>query len=274
MTELHFKADQSSDHLVAEEVKDAGRTIPKAIMSSVLVNAALGFIMVITLCFTLGDVEAISTSPTGYPFIQIFYNSTQSYAGTNVMVTILIVTLMSSCISEIATASRQIWSFARDRGTPFASTIAKVTPGWNIPLNAVMISLFVTICLSLINIGSTVALNAILSLTTASLLTSYMVCIGCVLLRRIRGQELPPRRWSLGKGGMFINIGALCFLAPVYVFSFFPLIKEVDATTMNWSCVIYGGVIIFANIYYVIFGRHQYTPPLSRVDRGRVQFQM
>lgn len=83
--------------------------------------------MVVTLCFTLGDATQIVTTPTGFPFIQVFYNSTQSYSATNVMVTILIVTLTSSAISEVATASRQIWSFARDNGLPFSGFLSYVT---------------------------------------------------------------------------------------------------------------------------------------------------
>ena len=83
-----------------------------------------------------------------------------------------------------------------------------------IPLNAVLVSLLVTSLLSLINIGSYVALNAILSLTAVSLLTSYIIVIGCLVLKRLRGQPLPARRWSLGRWGLPINIAALCFLAP------------------------------------------------------------
>ena len=143
----------------------------------------------------------------------------------------------------------------------------QVTPGWNIPLNAVIVSLLVTICLSLINIGSTAALNAILSLTTASLLTSYVIIISCVLLKRIRGQPLPPRRWSLGRYGGLVNVLALCFLAPIYVFSFFPAATPVTAITMNWSIVMYAGMILFSTSYYVIFGRHTYTPPVTLVRR-------
>ena len=86
----------------------------------------MGYIMAITICFTLGDVTSILTTPTGYPFIQVFYNITQSYAGTNTMVAIIIITLTSSCISEVATASRQIWSFARDNGLPFSGFLSQV----------------------------------------------------------------------------------------------------------------------------------------------------
>ncbi|OCK76744.1 putative GABA permease [Lepidopterella palustris CBS 459.81] len=252
---------------MSEEVKDAGRTLPRAMMWSVGLNAVLGFIMVLTLCYTLGDQASILASATGYPFIQVFFNVTNSFAGTNAMTAILIITLTSSCISEIATASRQLWSFARDNGVPFSAEVAKVTPGWNIPLNAVIVSLLVTILLSLINIGSTAALNAILSLTTASLLTSYCIIIFCVLLKRIRGQPLPARRWSLGRYGSVVNVLSLCFLAPIFVFSFFPATTPVVPTTMNWAIVMYGGMIIFSTGYYFLYGKHVYTPPVTLVHR-------
>ena len=90
-------------------------------MSSVAVNGALGFIMLITLCFTLGQAELVLDSPTGFPFIQIFYNTTGSLAATNAMTAVLVVTLTASTITEVATASRQLWSFARDEGMPFSS---------------------------------------------------------------------------------------------------------------------------------------------------------
>jgi amino acid transporter len=112
--------------VIGEEIKDASRTLPKAMMSAVGVNAFLGFIMIITICFTLGDVNSVLETPTGFPFIQIFYNTTQSYAATNTMTAILVITLTASTITEVATASRQLWSFARDKGLPFSSFFAYV----------------------------------------------------------------------------------------------------------------------------------------------------
>ena len=112
---------------LAEEVEDAGRTIPRAMVWSVYLNAIMGFGMAVTMCFCLGDLSEIVSTPTGYPFIQVFYNATKSYAATNVMVTIVIITLCASAISEVATSSRQLWSLARDRGIPFADWFAYVS---------------------------------------------------------------------------------------------------------------------------------------------------
>ncbi|KAJ5937266.1 hypothetical protein N7454_004921 [Penicillium verhagenii] len=245
---------------MSEEIKDASETLPKAMMCSVAVNGVLGFIMLVTLCFTLGEVNTVLDTPTGYPFIQIFYNTTGSLVATNAMTAVLIVTLTASTITEVATASRQLWSFARDEGIPFSSFFAYVTPGWNIPLNSVMVSLGVTVILSMINIGSEVALNAVISLTITSLMSAYIVSIGCVLLKRLRGEPLPAHRWTLGRYGMAINIGALAFLMPIFIFAFFPLSTPVTRETMNWSVVMYVGVIGSATIYYWVRGRHHFIP--------------
>lgn len=252
---------------MSEEVKDAGSTLPKALLASFGFNAFMGFLMAITLSFTVGNVEEILSTPTGYPFIQVFFNVTKSYAGASVMTTIIIVTLTASAIAEVATASRQLWSFARDKGIPGHRFISRITPGSNIPLNAVLVSLTVTALLSLINIGSSAALNAILALTTVSLLCSYMIVISCVLLKRLRGEPLPMRRFNLGRAGIVVNILALCYLAPIFVFSFFPAATPTTPTAMNWAVVMFFAIMGFATVYYFVHGRKVYVPPVALVKR-------
>lgn len=113
--------------LIAEETRNAATTLPRSIMWSMVLNATLGLAMVITICYTLGDVDEIRETPTGYPFIQVFYNTTQSLAGASIMIMVIILTLLASTIAVTATASRQIWSFARDRGVPFSSAVSRVS---------------------------------------------------------------------------------------------------------------------------------------------------
>ena len=38
-------------------------------------------------------------------------------------------------MTNMATASRQLFAFARDRGVPFHNWFAHVPAGWDIPLN-------------------------------------------------------------------------------------------------------------------------------------------
>ncbi|KAL8997684.1 MAG: hypothetical protein Q9169_003091 [Polycauliona sp. 2 TL-2023] len=252
---------------MAEEVKDASRTLPKAILWGASINAILGYLAVFTLCFTMTDIDRLITSETGSPFLQLFYDVTKSNAGTAVMAAIIIITLIMAVVSEVATASRQIWAFARDDGLPFSSVLRRVRPGWNLPLNALIISLGFGIIIALINLGSSVALNAIVSLTISALISSYIVSIGCLVSKRLRGEPMPPSRFSLGKWGMAINVTALVFLCPLFVFCFFPLATPVDPTTMNWAVAMFGGITLFASIWYMVVAKAIYRPPVLIQNR-------
>ena len=258
-------------------------------------NMVLGYIVVFTLCFTVTDPAALLESPTGYPMIQLFYDVTKSKAGTSIMSAIVIITLVSAVISEIATASRQIWSFARDKGLPFSAQLSKVSthqpiaisghpaplhffpltvylqvsPGWNIPLNAVSVNMAFGVVIALLNLGSAAALNAIASLTMSALLSSYFLSIGCFITRRLRSEPLPPSRFSLGKWGMPCNCIAMAFLFSFFIFCFNPTDSKPTAETMNWNIAMFGGISIFATVYYLVVGRKQYRPPVDILNRDR-----
>ena len=66
-----FVGADASVHM-AEEVSNAALTIPRAICGSMIFNGLVGFAMMVTALFCLGDVESVLGTATGYPFIQIF----------------------------------------------------------------------------------------------------------------------------------------------------------------------------------------------------------
>lgn len=252
---------------MSEEIRDASITLPRAIMWSVVGNALLAFLMSITLIFTMGDTDSLLGTSYGQPFIQLFYNATRSHAAATVMTSIVIVMLCACCVSEVATASRQLWSFARDFGLPGSAWLSVVPRGWNLPVRSVLVSFVVTSVLACINIGSTAALNAINSLGGVSVLTSYFVTIGCLVWRRLYGAPLPPRRWSLGRFGLAVNIGALLFVAPLWFFSFWPQVVPITAVSMNWASTMFVATIIFAMAWYAVRGKNEYTGPVVQMKR-------
>ena len=90
-------------------------------------NAGLAFIAAVTLIFCAGDLADIQSNPAIPPYIAIFLNSTKSKAGTVIMIVPIILCFVSAMISEVATASRQLWAFARDGGMPFSATLEPVS---------------------------------------------------------------------------------------------------------------------------------------------------
>lgn len=111
---------------MAEEIHNASVVLPRAILGSLLLNGSMGFAVLLVMLFGIGDVDAVLSTPTGYPFIQIFVQATGSVGGSTAMASIIVLSVFFACLGFIATASRMVWSFARDRGLPFSSFLAKV----------------------------------------------------------------------------------------------------------------------------------------------------
>ncbi|KAL1639716.1 hypothetical protein SLS58_007614 [Diplodia intermedia] len=243
---------------MSEEISDAGRVVPKAMIWSYLVNGGIGFVFLVTYLFMITDVEA--SLEDWYPHIWVFRQAVDDAGviGLNVIPTVLI---FAGTVSYNLSTSRQTWSLARDKGLPFSDWIAKVDPKLEIPTNSVTVTTLITIALSLINIGSDVAFNAIISLNVVSLMITYMTSIGCILWRRIYHPEtLPNCRWSLGKWGVPVNIAG--FFTHAFFWCFWPNATPTDAVNFNWASVMFVAVAIFSTAYYYIKGKHSYKGPV------------
>lgn len=120
--------------------------------------------------------------------------------------------------------------------------------------------------LCLIQLGSTVAFNIIISLNLIAFLGTYMISIGCLLLKRFRHEPLPPARFSLGRWGLPVNVFAFCYSLLTLVFSCFPVSVPVDTSTANWGPAIWGGVLGIALVSYLVQGKRDYKGPVVFVE--------
>lgn len=190
----------SPAHL-AEEVRKASTVVPRMMITTIILNGVLGFVMVITYCFCITDIVGqIVASTSVFPYVDVFYAATGSPGGTIAMVALMTALSICANLSVLAAASRQVWAFARDEGMPFSGWLRKISNvGTPIPLNAILVSLIITIVLSLLNLGSVTAFNSIVGLLSGSGGVSYSISIGCVLWRRMFGKPLPKSPFSLGK---------------------------------------------------------------------------
>lgn len=141
---------------------------------------------------------------------------------------------------------------------------------YELPFNAVYVSTAVSIIISLVSLGSSLAFNIIASLSLLALMSTYMLSIGCVLLRRVRGIDLPPARWSLGRLGLPVNALAVAYSGLVVVMSCFPDGVSPAAADANWAPVIWVAVILLSVVAYVFHGRKHFTPPVMFIEGEKV----
>ncbi|EXJ69030.1 uncharacterized protein A1O5_07965 [Cladophialophora psammophila CBS 110553] len=192
-----FVGADASVHM-AEEVEHAAVNIPRAIIASMCINGLVGFVMMLTVLFCLGDVESVLGTATGYPFIQIFYNSVNSIAGATVMVAVVLALTWACATGIITTASRMTWSFARDRGTPFSKPVSYVSRVRRIPVVGVFVVTGLAALLTLIYIGSYTAFNDVISLTITGFYCSYFLPAAFLLYHRLKGHISPHKQDTPG----------------------------------------------------------------------------
>jgi choline transport protein len=117
--------------------------------------------------------------------------------------------------------------------------------------------------LALINIGSTTAFFAVLSLSTLSLYISYMLPILFFMLRKLEGRHPTYGPYKLGKWGIPINMFALLYAGYMVVFMSFPTFLPVTKSTMNYAAPVWIACLLFALGDWVVSGHKRFTVPVE-----------
>lgn len=237
-------------------------------VGSVVVNGLMGLVYVIVLLFSTGPLESLITSRTGFPFMQIYLDVTESRAGATIMSLMLILIAIAATVAGVTSTSRTLWAFARDKATPFDHYLSYVNKTQHVPARAVVVVTILQMLLGLIYIGNTTAFNAVLSMAIIGMYLSYALPIGYMLFR---GRKVlyanDYGKFKLGKTlGPAMNVVSLIWMAVVVVFSTFPTMMPVTAQTMNYSTVVLAGWVLFGVVYYFAYGRDKYLVPVINVS--------
>ncbi|KAK1811741.1 hypothetical protein LTR12_013876 [Friedmanniomyces endolithicus] len=240
---------------MSEEVRDAGLSVPRAMIGSILLNGIIGFIALIPFLFALPSIDDA------------------------------LLILMVGNVAYQAATGRQTFAFARDGGMPFSKWIGHINLRYHLPVNAVLLTAIITLVLCLINLGSSDAFNAILSLAAVAQMATYSISISCVLYRRLTApQLLPTAQWGLGRWGVPVNATGAAYAWFSFFWAFWPSGTPVTATSMSMSqlgasagsekltmiadyaVVMFGGVMILAMLYFVVKARKTYAGPVTRTE--------
>ncbi|KAH7094640.1 amino acid/polyamine transporter I, partial [Paraphoma chrysanthemicola] len=261
-----FSGADGAVHM-SEEIRDSSRVLPWALMMSILINGVTGLAMLIAILYCIGDIDAALNTPTGYPFIEILTQAVGSIGGGTALSALLVVMFCCATLGIVAASSRQLWAFARDNAVPNARLVSYVHPTMKVPAVALCITATISCLLSLINIGSATVFNAIVSLTVAGFFGSYLTPFTLLLYTRVRYPgRLVPGPWTLGKWGPWVNGVAVVWGIVVFFFSFWPSQIPVTAMNMNWSCVLWGAVVVFAIVFWFVHGKSVYNGPVIETD--------
>ncbi|KAM0752578.1 polyamine transporter TPO5 [Meredithblackwellia eburnea MCA 4105] len=250
---------------MCEEVLDAERQVPKAMFWSVVGGAITGFGFLIACLFVMTDVDELLAVPSGQPAALFFYKATGSLAAACGLMTFVLVLWIFNTAGAFTCLSRYTYAFARDGGLPASRWLATIQPGLELPLNALIMQAVVSALLSLINIGSSAAFNALLGCATSCLVCSYSVPIVMSMLDRRR--KLRNAKFSLGNFGYVVNTISVLWSVVLTVICSSPLYLPTTAAGMNYAAVCFVGAACLSGIYYIMHGYKHFKGP-EELQRG------
>jgi choline transport protein len=252
---------------MSEEAHDAPLNIPRAMIWSVIINGGAGFAYIIAILYAITDADSVLSTPTGLPIIAVFLQATNNQKAATAMITSVIIVFSMNLFGCTASVSRLIWAFSRDHGLPFSKVFAHISPVNRCPTNAIILLFVCVSLLSLINIGSTTAFNALISLTTLGFYFSYAIPTVMFAIRRYSVSN--PIRfgpWTMGRIGLAVNILAICFCIFLIIFLPFPPYLPVTGTNMNYASPVFAAVMIFATLNYIVRARKKFTGPIKEIS--------
>ncbi|QPG75626.1 hypothetical protein FOA43_002983 [Brettanomyces nanus] len=250
---------------MSEEVRDAAYRTPLAIATALTTTAVLGWILCIAITLTMGtNVTEILNGVSGQPIVEIYQYAMGKTGATAFLALAFVINWFTGAVAMCYT-SRSLWSFSRDKGLPYSKFWYHLTEKTGVPTRCVWLVCIINSLLTLINLGSTIAMNAVFSACAICTDWSYILVIGAFALNDkkmgvVRG---PFHMGRVSPYVMYYGCVWTVFVSIVFVFpNYMPVTKE----DMNYTVVILGAVFILAGGWYAFDAKHWYRGPVSNVD--------
>lgn len=251
---------------MAEEVHNPEIQLPRGLVLAVPVGGAAALVFLLPICFTLPDMaDIIAYSAYGQALPYIVYTVMGTQAGAVVIMTLVLLVTFFCSVSITNSASRCTWAFARDRTVPGWKIWSSVQNGR--PLPALALVTVIQLLLGLINLGSTSAFTAFVSVGVVALALGYLIPIATSL---INGRaEVNKAAWNAGGVlGPVANVIAILWILFELVLFSMPSALPTTEVAMNYaSVVLVGFAAIGVGLYYGYGRKRELHFLLAWVDR-------
>ncbi|MFD7938304.1 APC family permease [Streptomyces sp. NPDC059755] len=224
---------------LAEEAKDPFRTVPRAIVGSVVAAGVLGMLFLITLTMAIDDIPRVSAD--GSPVAAIMRDQLGPATEKTLLVAITIAFFGAGVVVMVA-CSRLVYAMSRDGRFPAHRLMRRVNPRTGTPIPATVLVLALGVVLMVALPG-----DALLELVTAStILPAIAYGSTIVLYLAVRGR-LSRRKGAFDLGRFELPV-AICALVWTLV-ALFVLVAPREAFV---SVVIVVGLLLLGGLFFVV----------------------
>ncbi|CAL4959490.1 unnamed protein product [Urochloa decumbens] len=261
----------TSAHM-SEETKNADWSGPMGIVSSVALSSVFGWIFLLALTSVMTDIPYLldtSNDAGGYAVAQALYTTFHRRYGSGVggilCLAIIAVAVFLCGTACVTSNSRMGYAFSRDGAMPFSRVWHRVNKQ-EVPLNVVWLSVAVAFVMALTALGSQVAFQAMVSITTLGLYISYALPI--VFRVTTARKSFVQGPFHLGNYGVLVGSVAVFWVALVTVLFCLPVAYPVAKDNFNYTPVAVGGVLLLSVAAWVLHARFWFRGPVTNVDEA------
>lgn len=244
---------------MAEEIDRAGRNLPIVLLWQIGVGFITAIAYMAAMFYAISDIDAIFAADLIFPLGAIYLQATGSKAGACGLLTVIILPTFCAGIGCYITCGRTLYALARDNATPLPNYLGSVHPKFKSPLWATFCCGVITTMIGAIYVGTTAAFSAFVGSFVLLTTSSFLLCIVPHLLHK-RNIITPGPFW-LGKYGFIINIVAVVYMVVFFVIYCLPYSKPVTSENMNYSSVIFSGLLLLIAVWWFVDARKSYMGP-------------
>lgn len=164
----------STAHL-AEETENASVVVPRAMWTSCLFIAILGYIFNVVLAYAAADIDGILGSPLGQPLAAIMQNAMGNGGFTKFLWICTVLSNFGIVFVMNTSGTRIFFAYARDGALPFSRWLSTINSKTHTPMNATFALSIVFALIGLISLGSSTALQAFFSGSSVTGAAAYLM---------------------------------------------------------------------------------------------------
>ncbi|KAF2277490.1 uncharacterized protein EI97DRAFT_432359 [Westerdykella ornata] len=250
---------------LAEECSNANIASPRAIVLTSATGGILGWFLQLTVAYTVVDIASVLDSDLGQPFAAYLMQCMPQ----KIVLAILALTIIAGFSMGqgcMIAASRVTFAYARDGCFPLSQYWRVVNPVTQTPVNAVWFNCIIGIVLLLLIFGGELAVGALFSIGAIASFVAFTIPIFirvCFVGHRFR-----PGPWNLGRYSAPIGTVACAFVLLMVPILCLPSVVGADLTPadMNWTCLVYGGPMLAAMVWWFVSARKWFHGPKVNVE--------
>lgn len=233
---------------VAEEVRDPGRMIPKAMRRTIYVGGVAATFVAVALALSVVDIRGVISGENPDPVSGIL-NEAFGTAGAKGVLVIVLLSFLSCTISLQAAAGRLAYSYGRDDMIVGSRLLRKFSARRRVPPYAVVLSGLVPAAVVLGSKFSEDALTKIVSFASLGIYLGFQMVVFAALRARLKGWQ-PSGAYRLGKWGLPVNIAALVYGITGIVTMAWPRTPEAPWYD-NYIVLLSGAVVVGLGLLYM-----------------------